>query len=82
MILIAEAQLMQVKSMGFGDAETLFVCLKLSPIPYLTYCSESQCPHGLHGDHPSQAGTHNLLVSFTDKERLNSGLVLCFLNAL
>ena len=27
MILIAEAQLMQVKSMGFGNAETLFICL-------------------------------------------------------
>ena len=83
MILIAEAQLMQVKSMGFGDAETLFICLfETQPHSLLTYCSESQCPHGLHGDHPSQAGTHNLLVSFTDKERLNSGLVLCFLNAL
>lgn len=27
MILIAEAQLVQVKSMGFGDAETWFICL-------------------------------------------------------
>ena len=27
MILIAEAQLNQVKSMGFGNAETLFICL-------------------------------------------------------
>ena len=86
MILIAEAQLMQVKSMGFGDAETLFVCLKLSPIPYLTYCSESQCSHGLHGDHPNLTKARQACTicwfPFTDKERLNSGLVLCFLNAL
>ena len=66
--------------MGFGDAETSCISLKFSPNPYLTYCSESQCPHDSHGDDPNLTKARQACTicwfPFTDEERLNSGLVL------